>query len=815
MENKSSMDQNSQNSQPDIDKVSFLLAKIRKKHGKLLTGEFVIPEKKAVHASFPTDLDERIITALRSKGINELYSHQKQSWDVVQQGGHAVIVTPTASGKTLCYNLPVIQSVMQDKQKALYLFPTKALSQDQQSEMLDLNKAGDLGVKVSTFDGDTPGDARKAVRTYGDIVISNPDMLHQGILPHHTKWAQFFENLRYIVIDELHIYRGVFGSHVANVIRRLKRICQFYGVRPQFICCSATIANPDELASQLTGEKVTAITQSGAPQGKKHILFWNPPIVNPELGIRASARSQSTKIARLAIRQGLKSIVFAQSRLMVEVITKYLKDVFDKDPRKPARVESYRGGYLPNQRRGTEKKMRNGEMDCVVSTSALELGVDIGSLDICILNGYPGTIAGSWQRFGRAGRRNRTALGVLIANSTPLDQFIIQQPEFFMGNSPEHARIDPEQLLVLLDHIRCASFELPFKETESFGEGNLIEFLSYLQEEGLLHKEGDQWHWIAEAYPANAVNLRSVAEGNFVVIDTTGGKQEIIAEVDFHSVPDTLYEGAIYLIQAEPWQVEKLDWTGRKAFVTKTQADYYTDAIDYTKLKILSEFQQAEFPQAQVCQGEVHLVRRISGYKKIRYYTHENIGYGKVNLPDQEMHTTAIWWQLDSDTLHKSFENRWQALDAFLGAAYAMHHVAALLSMTESRDIGRAVGNADGTWFSTVGDKGRGSQKAFNSEESMIESEQFNPTVFLYDNVPGGLGISSSLFDIRSDVVSQAKQSVEFCSCKNGCPTCIGPILSADENRNYSPKKAVIQLLSLLPQDERDNEFSQSLNATA
>lgn len=816
MENICSMDQIPPNSQPEADKVAFLLGKIRKKYARQITGEFVIPAKRADYRDFPESLDARIVSALRQRGISALYSHQRQAWDVIQQGSNAVLVTPTASGKTLCYNLPVIQTVLQEKQKALYLFPTKALSQDQQAEILELNRAGELGVRVSTFDGDTPGDARKAVRTHGDIVISNPDMLHQGILPHHTKWAQFFENLRYVVIDELHIYRGVFGSHVANVMRRLKRICEFYGVRPQFICCSATIANPEELASQIIGDKVTAITQSGAPHGKKHILFWNPPVVNPELGIRASSRSQSTKIARMAIKQGLKSIVFAQSRLMVEVITKYLKDVFDKDPRKPARVESYRGGYLPNQRRNTEKKMRSGDMACVVATSALELGVDIGSLDICILNGYPGTIAGSWQRFGRAGRRNQTALSVLIASSTPLDQFIIQQPEFFMGNSPEHARIDPDQLLILLDHIRCAAFELPFKEGEVFGAGNLPEFLDYLQEEGLLHKEGQQWHWIADAYPANSVSLRSVAEGNFVVIDTTNGKQEIIAEVDYHSAPDTIYEGAIYLVQAAPWQVEKLDWVGRKAFVTKTNADYYTDAIDYTKLKILSEFQQQSYPQAQVAQGEVHIVRRIPGYKKIRYYTHENIGYGKVNLPDQEMHTTAVWWQLDSEVLHQSFESRWQALDAFLGAAYAMHHVAALLAMTESLDIGRAVGNSDGTWFSTVGDKARGSQKAFQTEPDINELEQFNPTVFLYDNVPGGLGISATLFDIKHDVISSALQTVQACQCEAGCPACIGPILVGGDGRDYSAKQAVLTLLTLLPQNENPHEqFNPALNATA
>ena len=444
-------------------------------------------------------------------------------------------------------------------------------------------------------------------------------MLHQGILPHHTKWAQFFEGLRFVVIDEMHTYRGVFGSHVANVLRRLRRICRFYGSEPLTILCSATIANPAELATELTGHAVTAITESGAPQGAKHLLLWNPPVVNPDLGIRASARSQTTRITKLGIKRGLKSIVFAQSRLMVEVLTKYLKDAFDKDPRYPARVAAYRWGYLPTERRAMEKRLREGQLDCVVSTSALELGVDIGSLDLCVLNGYPGTIAGTWQRLGRAGRRQRTAVGVLVASSLPLDQYIIRNPEFFLGASPEQARIDPDQLLILLDHIRCAAFELPFRSGESFGKEDLAEMLAYLEEQGLLHREGEQWHWVTDSYPANSVSLRSVAEGNFVVIDTTGGAKQVIAEVDYSSAPMTIYPGAIYMIQSAPYQVEKLDWKGRKAFVTRTRADYYTDAIDYTRLKILERFE--EDPQAQhaVAQGEVHLVRRIAGFKKIRY----------------------------------------------------------------------------------------------------------------------------------------------------------------------------------------------------
>jgi len=776
--------------------VRRLAQRLIKKYRGRITGELVMPARPAVYAELPSELEPRLARALRTRGIERLYSHQRQAWDNVRRGRHTVVVTPTASGKTLCYNLPVLDAALRAGAKALYLFPTKALSQDQVAELMELNEAGELGIRAFTFDGDTPGDARKAVRTRGDIVVSNPDMLHQGVLPHHTKWAQFFESLRFVVIDEMHTYRGVFGSHVANVIRRLRRVCRFYGSDPVFILASATIANPRELAEALIGEPVEAITESGAPSGEKYLLLWNPPVINADLGIRASARSQSTRIARLAVRAGLKTIVFAQTRLMVEVLTKYLKDVFDADPRKPARVAAYRGGYLPTERRRTEKALRTGDIDCVISTSALELGVDIGGLDVCVLNGYPGTIAATWQRLGRAGRRNRPSLGVLVASSQPLDQYVVRNPEFFLGASPEQARIDPDQLLILLDHVRCAAFELPFRRGERFGKENLEELLDYLQEHGVLHREGDTWHWTADSYPAQSVSLRSVAEGNFVVVDITGGGKRVIAEVDYSSAAETLYEGAIYMVQAQPYQVEKLDWVGRKAFVTQPQADYYTDAIDYTRLKILDDFERDHSARSEVTRGEVHLVRRIPGYKKIRYYTHENVGYGNINLPDQEMHTTAVWWQLAPAVLDECFASRQQALDGFLGAAYAMHHVAALIVMSEPRDLGRAVGDGDGTWFATVGVNGRGQLRAADGSERDPEGEsRFRPAVFLYDNYPGGVGLSAPLYDQRTRVIEGAARLIRDCGCKYGCPACIGPILASDEQRGFSPKAAALTVL--------------------
>ncbi|MBV5275437.1 MAG: DEAD/DEAH box helicase [Lamprocystis purpurea] len=773
-----------------------------------ISGALVRPATPAAWLDLPPELAPGLAAALIARGVPRLYAHQREAFDLARAGRHLVVATPTASGKTLCYNLPVLDAVLRDGRKALYLFPTKALAQDQVAELTELGRAltaaGGTGIRAYTFDGDTPGDARKAVRTRGDLVLSNPDMLHQAILPHHTKWAQFFEGLAFVVVDELHSYRGVFGSHVANVFRRLRRICRFYGVSPTFIFTSATIANPAELAQRLCGEPVAAITRSGAPQGERSLLLWNPPVINPDLGIRASARSQTTRIARMAVKSGLKTIVFARSRLMVEVITKYLKDVFDKDPRRPPRVLAYRGGYLPSDRRAAEQALRAGRVDLVVSTSALELGVDIGALDVAILNGYPGTIAATWQRLGRAGRRLRPSLGVLVATSDPLDQYLVRHPEFFFDASPEHARIHPDQLLILLEHVRCAAFELPFRDGDQFGAEDLPEMLSYLRDEGVLQRQGDQWFWVADSYPANAVSLRSVAEGNFVVIDTTGGAATIIAEVDWSSAPGTIYVGAIYMIQSQPYQVERLDWPGRKAFVTRTRADYYTDAIDYTRLKILDRFEgrasgAGAAPGGVVAQGEVHLVRRYPGYKKIRYYSHDNIGYGNIDLPDQELHTTAVWWQAQPAALEALLPDRQQAIEGFLGAAYALHHVAALRSMAELHDLGRAVGDGQGTWFAVTGNDGRGHLRG--PDNALVEETavaRFEPTLFLYDNYPGGVGLSAPLYDAAETLVRDARELVAGCGCSGGCPACVGPVLPGDAERAITPRAATLRVLGLL-----------------
>jgi DEAD/DEAH box helicase domain-containing protein len=779
---------------------ALLTERLERRYHDRITGSFTLPGREGRYAPIPEDVPAALAQALKARGIEQLYSHQAESWAATQRGEHVAIVTPTASGKSLCYTLPVVSAAMTRQAKALYLFPTKALAQDQVAELLELNRAGELGVRAFTFDGDTPGDARQAIRLHGDIVVSNPDMLHQAILPHHTRWAQFFENLQYVVIDEIHTYRGVFGSHVTNVLRRLKRICAFYGATPQFILCSATIGNPQAHAEALIEDRVHAITESGAPTGDKHVLLWNPPVVNADLGLRASARSQSNRIARIAIKSGLKTLVFAQSRLMVEVLTKYLKDIFDHDPRKPPRIRAYRGGYLPTERREAERAMRDGRIDGIVSTSALELGVDIGSLDVVILNGYPGSVAATWQRFGRAGRRQQPALGVLVASSQPLDQYVVRHPDFFADAPPEHARTAPDQPLILFDHIRCAAFELPFNAGEFFGPVDPLVYLEALAESEVVHQEGERWEWIADSYPANAVSLRSVADGNFVVVDKTDGKQNIIAEVDYSAAALTLYEGAIHMVQSTPYQVERLDWEGRKAYVTRTHVDYYTDSIDYTKLKVLERFDGGPAGRGDAHHGEVHVVRRVSGYKKIRYYTHENIGYGPVNLPDQELHTTAVWWQLPQATLGKAFASKQDALDGFLGASYALHVVATVAVMADARDLQKAVGNGDGAWFALADQSGRGQLRGVEGQEGVVELEQaFVPTVYLYDNFPGGVGLSEPLWLRQDELVQRAGELVQRCDCKAGCPACVGPVLAAHEDgKGASPKTLALRVLALL-----------------
>jgi DEAD/DEAH box helicase domain-containing protein len=598
------------------------------------------------HAPWPSGIDPRLVDALRARGIEAPYVHQAAAFEAAGGGRNVVIVTPTASGKTLCYNLPVLDAVAKDEAaRALYLFPTKALAADQLVELRALADAAEMGLKTHTYDGDTPPNVRSVVRAAGQVVITNPDMLHAAVLPHHTKWFKLFENLRFVVIDELHTYRGLFGSHVANVIRRLRRICAHYGSDPIFICASATIANPRELAERVLEAPVELIDDNGAPSGRRHVLVINPPVANEQLGIRGSALLTGQHLAERLIRGGVQTIAFARSRTAVEVLTSYLRETFEPAPGQPHTIRGYRGGYLPNERHAIEAGLRDGRIRGVVATNALELGIDIGGLDAAISVGYPGTIASTRQQMGRAGRRAGTSLSALICSSAPIDQFLASHPEYLFDSSPEHGLVNPDNLHVLLNHLRASTFELPVPATERFGIEETPTLLDVLQEDGWIRRaDDDRYYWSHENFPASDFSLRSGAPENVVIVDTTGDRNRVLGEIDLFAAPLFVHEKAIYIHQGIQHHVDRLDWDERKAYVTRTDVDYYTDADLGITLKVLEVADEADAPPAgQRQRGEVMVAWKVTMFKKLKYHTHENVGWGSISIPEQEMHTTACW----------------------------------------------------------------------------------------------------------------------------------------------------------------------------
>jgi len=744
-----------------------------------------LPATPAQYAPFPPELDDRLTRTLHTRGIAQLYTHQAQAIDHALARRNVVVVTPTASGKTLCYNAPALHAILQDPaSRALYLFPTKALAQDQLAELQTMCEAIAAGtgeqIGVFTYDGDTPQDARRTIRARAQLVLSNPDMVHSGILPHHPRWAKLFENLRYVIIDELHAYRGVFGSHLCNVLRRLQRICRHYGSDPVFLCSSATIANPKELAERLTGKPFEIVEHSGAPRGEKFFVFVNPPVVNHQLGIRRSYLSETRRVASEFLKRNLQLIVFAQSRLSTEILTTYLKDDFEDVPGAVERIRGYRGGYLPNRRREIEKGLREGAVRAVISTNALELGIDIGALDVSVMAGYPGTIAATWQRAGRAGRRASRSAAVMVASSAPLDQFVVRNPSYFFDASPERALIDPDNLHILVDHIKCAAFELPFTATESFGAHDVQEILALLAEQGLVHRtaasaagghgapgesEHGTWTWTNESYPADAVSLRSVSSDNFVIVDTTR-EPRVIGETDFTSGPATLHAKAIYIVEGKLFQVEKFDFEGRKAFVREIDCDYYTDAITYDRVTIIDTF--AERTPDRVCShGEVHAVSRVVGFKKIKFYTNENVGSGELDLPEQQMHTTAYWLTIPAAVMGALPYAADDRRDGVVGLSFAMQQVAQLLLMCDRHDVGISLDAIDG-----------------------------DEKIFLYDNYPGGIGFSEPLFRMHDELVARTRDLIAACPCENGCPGCVGPV----GDTGPLAKAAALRILDMLVQ---------------
>jgi DEAD/DEAH box helicase domain-containing protein len=717
-----------------------------------VTLDHVVPGAPGELTPFPSDLPEPLAAALRDRGIGALYTHQGAALDAARSGRHLVVVTPTASGKTLCYNLPVLERILrQPSARALYLFPTKALAQDQMVELGEMASRLPLKLMIHTYDGDTPPGQRTAIREAGHIVLTNPDMLHTGILPHHTRWRRLFGGLEFVVIDELHTYRGLFGSQVANLIRRLKRICEFYGSSPRFLCASATIANPLDLAERLLEERdIALVDRSGAPRGERRLVFYNPPLINRALGVRRSSLLEGCRIAAPLIKAGIQTICFCRSRVSVEVMLSYLQQSLAPRLDARRRIRGYRGGYLPLQRREIEHGLRTGEVHGVVSTNALELGVDIGSLQAAVLVGYPGTIASTWQQLGRAGRRSG-ALAVFVAGSSPLDQFIVRHPEYFLAANPEEGLIDADNLLVQAGHLQAALFELPFGSDESFGRAHVRGLLELFEEDGFASRSGGRWFWNRDSFPAEGIPLRRWAADNVVIVDCSGVRPEVIGEVDQFSAPTLVHEEAIYLHEGAQYHVDRLDWEEKKAYVRPVSVDYYTTALNSLSIKVLDRFAGADGALAgggdlDRSHGEVKLTSLAAIFKKIRFHTQENIGSGPIRIPEQTLHTSAYWTTIATPA--SGDRDRFEA--GLQGIAHALRHVGSLRLMCDPRDLGSV------------------------AEVRSPFTER--PTITVYEAYAGGVGYAARLYELHAQLIADAARLVAECPCADGCPSCTGPL---------------------------------------
>jgi DEAD/DEAH box helicase domain-containing protein len=730
----------------------------------------LIPGRQAVYEEIPSGVPARLRGALEARGMSRLYSHQAAAYRAASNGGNCVVVTPTASGKTLAYNLPVLSRLLEAPQsRALYLFPTKALAQDQLAELTELCDRLDAGIRTHTYDGDTPPNARSAIRDAGHVVITNPDMLHSAILPHHTKWLKLFQNLQFVVIDELHAYRGVFGSHLANVVRRLRRVCEFYGSDPTFVMASATIANPGELAHKIIEREVVVIDTNGAPAAPRRLVFFNPPVLNAELGLRRSSLLESQRIASAFLKGGAQTIVFGRSRLQVEILLSYLKQAHGDRLGQSGDIRGYRGGYLPGQRREIEAGLRSGHVRGVVATNALELGIDVGQMQAAVLCGYPGSIASTWQQLGRAGRRDEPSVGIMVCSSSPVDQFLAHHPEYFLSRSPEHGLIDPDNLLVLMGHLQASLFEVPFPDGEAFGGSDPAEMLQVLEEEGQAHHSAQRWFWAADAFPASEVSLRSILAENVVIIDHSGGSQlapgaiptvhagpgtsgaQVIGEMDQFAAQTLLHDQAIYLHEGQQYHVDKLDWAEKKAYVRPVNVDYYTDADRAASVQALEAFESVP-GDIWRAHGEVQVTSLATIFKKVRYYTHESIGAGPIDLPQVDLHTTSYWLRLGEE-LTMSY-SRLELEVGLQGLANVLRHTASVFLMCDPRDLGVA---------------------------PQVRSPQTGgPTIFVFDVFPGGVGLSPRLFEMHDKLLQASAELIEGCPCASGCPSCIGAIFDRD-----------------------------------
>jgi DEAD/DEAH box helicase domain-containing protein len=794
-----------------------------------------LPECAPNLAPFPPDLHPVLLNSLARRGIVSLYTHQRQAVDLAAAGKSMVIATGTASGKSLCYNLPVLDTLLKGPAaRALYLFPTKALAQDQLKHLSDLTaefpqfaKNALPRISPAIYDGDTPSSTRAQVRQHARILITNPDMLHMGILPHHTLWAEFFRNLQYVIIDEIHTYRGVFGSHLANLIRRLKRIVQFYGGNLLFILTSATISNPQDFARRLIETDVEIISQDGSPRGERNLILYNPPVIQPETGLRRGASAESLRLASDLLDYGIQTLIFARARRTVEMM---LRNLRFQSPRYAEFIHGYRSGYLPGERREIERKLRQGEARVVIATNALELGIDIGGLDASILVGYPGSIAATRQQFGRAGRTTGSSLGVMVASGAPIDQYLIKHPEFIFERSPEQALIDPDNLVILLQHLRCAAFELPFKKGDWFGNlplEMLQALISFLEQSGVVHFSGTKYYWMANEYPANTISLRSSDDHPILLQTLTDGQCTTAVGPPHTSALWMVHPGAIYLHEGQSYLVNNLDLEKNLAQMEFMDADYFTEPQKQVTIEKISEINAKEIPGAAVIYGEILVTSQVTGFRRVRWFTNEVLGTEPLDLPSTQLRTTGAWLILAENTL-ETLRNLglWNNDANYYGSTWEVQRKKALqrdrstCQVCGAREIGVVFHIHHKIPFRTFASSAEANQLenlmtlcpachkrveenvrirsglsgftyilhnlstlfvmcdqsdlgAVSDPQSPLGEGQ--PAAVLYDQIPAGIGLSEQIFKTINQLCLEAYDHILLCACLDGCPACVGP----------------------------------------
>ncbi len=714
-------------------------------------------EQPGSYDKVPSDLHPSLRKSLNNQGVVSLYSHQKRAYDLVSSGKNICVITPTASGKTLCYNLPVLNSILKNSNsKSMYIFPTKALAQDQKNQINQICSLGNFSIKTFTCDGDTPNKQRELAKHSGQIIITNPDMLHHVILPQHRNWHKLLRSLTYIVVDEIHNYRGVFGSHVANVFRRLKRICKFYDSQPQYVLASATIANPNELAFKLIEEEVSVIKKSGAPTAAKDFIFCNSRAFCPGDTSELSVIDAASRIANKLISNDIQTLIFAKSRKHCELLIQQLRN-YRSGKKQKDKIRGYRGGYLPNQRRMIEKKIRQGDIMGIAATNALELGIDIGGLNAIIMAGYPGTIADTWQQAGRAGRRQSKSVAILISGNSPLDQFIINNPDYFFKQAPEYALLDPDNPQIVKQHLRCANFELP-------GSTRFAKNISkHSNDTDLMCSRCTSFDFTA------TVSLRSRDNSHFSVIDITNDSK-VIGTVDQMSAPMLIHNNAIYLHEGQQYLVLKLDHQTRKAYVKRTSVNYYTDARVITGIKIITVDNSYSSSSIRPELGKLRVTKIATIYKKYKLHTYERIGYGEITIPKTNLDTRGIWFSLPDDVVEQIDPHLIGKILSAISNLVAC--VAPLYLLNHETDLGVT---------SEV-------RSPYNGK----------PTIYLYDRHPGGIGFADKLFSILSHVFRACFDLISSCQCLRGCPLCVGPENQVGDIKNLSTKILKTILASLL-----------------